>query len=314
MRVAVLDLGSNSFTLLVAEVFADGTLVQLTRERESVQLGARISDSGHIDQDGWRRAMVAMAGLVGQARMSGATRVLAVATGAIRDASNGAALLRAAGRELEVETAILSPDLSAKLAYLGVRSELPALFGRLAVIDVGGGSIEVAVGENDASLFNCSLPLGIQHLRAAMKEDSADVVMDSVRAALAPAARAVRGFQPQRFVFASGTARAVYKLVKRRRSVGAGDGWMDRAALHRVAGWAAQASSSSLEEAGVKADRLATVAISARVLDLMAEMFDATELWISKRGLREGVLLDELRQSPVLSPDEHTGHEATAEL
>jgi len=299
MRVAVLDLGSNSFTLLVAEVFSDGTLVQLARERESVQLGARIAEHGHIDQEGWRRAMVAMAGLVGQARMSGATRILVLATGALRDAENGAALLRAAGRELEVETAILSPEVAARLAFLGVRAELPALFGRLAVVDVGGGSIEIAVGETDASLFTCSLPLGIQRVRAAMATEGRDEVLASLRSALAPAARAVRGFQPQRVVFASGTARAVYRLVRRRRSVGVGEGWMDRAALHRVAQWASAASIPALEEAGVRDDRLRTIPISAAVLDLMAEMFDASELWVSRCGLREGAILDEMRRWPV---------------
>lgn len=313
MRIAVLDLGSNSFTALVVEIGADGSIVQVSRERQSVQLGARTAGNGTIDQEGWRRAMVTMAGLVGQARMSGARRVLAVATGALREAENGAELLQAAGRELDFETVQLSPAQAARLAYLGVRADAPAWFGRVAVVDVGGGSIDIAVGDGPEPLFTCSLPLGIQRLRLALEGASAEEVTVSVRDALAGIAKQVRDLEPEQVVFASGTARAVYKLVKKRRSVGVGDGWMDRAALHRVAGWARKASSASLAEAGVKEDRRSTIAVSATVVDVLTELFDACELWVSKRGLREGVVIDDLR-SKVSVPRSSSVGERSAEL
>jgi len=182
------------------------------------------------------------------------------------------------------------------------------------VVDIGGGSIEVAVGENDASLFDCSLPLGVRRLAAMLEKEPLPGVLEVVRSALAPAARAIRGFAPQRVVFASGTARAVHKLVRKRCDVGAGHSWMDRAALQRTARWAESAKPAALEEAGVRADRLPTIALSSFLVEQVADILDVPELWLSRRGLREGVILEEVRRGAVWHKAWGLDEKAPAEL
>jgi exopolyphosphatase/pppGpp-phosphohydrolase len=84
-------------------------------------------------------------------------------------------------------------------------------------------------------------------------------------------------------------------LVRKRSTVGVGYNYMDRAALKRVAEWAPTASPAALIEAGVREDRLATIGIATEIVELIADMLDVSELWLSKLGLREGVLFEQFR-------------------
>jgi exopolyphosphatase / guanosine-5'-triphosphate,3'-diphosphate pyrophosphatase len=141
LTVAALDVGSNSFHLVVVQAFPDGTVRVLERLKEMVRLGEASLQDGVIPEETLERALRALRALVVKARAHRPAALLAVATSAVREASNGRAFVEAARRECGVDIRIIDGIEEARFIYQGARQAL-ALEGaqRAALFDVGGGS------------------------------------------------------------------------------------------------------------------------------------------------------------------------------
>jgi exopolyphosphatase/guanosine-5'-triphosphate,3'-diphosphate pyrophosphatase len=144
-RVAVIDMGSNSTRLLVAEV--DGGRVQeLARQTRITRLAQRVDATGFLAEDAVDRVLAALADYRGEIDRLGASRVTAVATSAVRDAGNGADFLATVRERLGFEAQILSGDEEARLTFLGATAARPPGGDPTLVLDIGGGSTEFVVG------------------------------------------------------------------------------------------------------------------------------------------------------------------------
>src|SRR5262245_15630450 len=141
MRLGVLDLGSNSFHL-TAFWRTSTALVPRQEGRRIVRLGAAIRE-GAIEVLAFSRGLDAMGELLGELEQP--CPVVAVATSAIREARNGAAFCQAVARRYGIEVEVLSGEEEARLTYAGARV-FAGPTGRLAVVDLGGGSLEMASG------------------------------------------------------------------------------------------------------------------------------------------------------------------------
>lgn len=159
--VAAIDIGSNTVHLLVARPRRDrADLKALADAAELVRFGADIAVHGEIGRERMKRARNAVREQVALARSLGATTVLGIATEGVRAARNGADVLDWLARETGVRFALVSGEQEAALTYWGVTSGLPATYERHAVVDLGGGSMEIAVGEGEHVRWRASLPLG----------------------------------------------------------------------------------------------------------------------------------------------------------
>jgi exopolyphosphatase/guanosine-5'-triphosphate,3'-diphosphate pyrophosphatase len=138
-RRAVLDLGSSSFHLLVADVTAGDPPVPIADVKCSVKLGEEALDTGVIGEDAWRRGLAAVDELVRRARELSAPLTI-VGTSVLRDTRNGAAFAAAVTARTGCAVDILSGDDEAKLAWYGARTTR-ATGGTMTVIDLGGGSL-----------------------------------------------------------------------------------------------------------------------------------------------------------------------------
>jgi exopolyphosphatase/guanosine-5'-triphosphate,3'-diphosphate pyrophosphatase len=151
MRVAVADLGSNSTRLLIADV-ADGRVDEVERLLEITRLGEGVDASGTLQPTAMARVLGVLDRFEERARAHGAERRVAVATSAVRDAANRDELL-AGVRDRGFDARVLTGDEEAGATFAGVASDMAAT-GRVAVVDVGGGSTEVVLhvdGEADWS-------------------------------------------------------------------------------------------------------------------------------------------------------------------
>lgn len=213
MLIAGMDLGSNSFHLVVAEVGSDGgrPIQVVRRERELVRLGDGTFITGKIPADVLTRARRALERLAGIAREVAPDVLAVVATSAVRDAANRDALLAAAG-EHGLRVRVLSGEEEARLVMTGARSWLGPEPRRFALFDMGGGSLEVALADGGTCRLATSLPLGA--LRLAQLEPlpapagAADVerVAARVRATLAPVVPRLASLGFDSVVLTSGTA------------------------------------------------------------------------------------------------------------
>lgn len=286
MVLSVLDLGSNSFHLVVYRVRSRGRLEKLGRSKEMCRLGAGTLWNGAIDDAAWRRGAAALDRLHRRAMSHDPDHLVAVATSAIRDAANGAEFCRAAHRRLGLAIEVLSGEEEARLIYRGARSSL-GLAGRIAVIDVGGGSAEVAVGDGRGCSFAACLPLGVLRLR----ELAAERVAAHVRASARDAMARVRALRPERVLLTSGTARRLDSVALGLGLRGPSESELSRAALRSLQVVLPRLGGSNLAALGVEEGRRDTILHGAFVFDALLEQCGADGAQVSARGLREGVAL-----------------------
>jgi exopolyphosphatase/guanosine-5'-triphosphate,3'-diphosphate pyrophosphatase len=294
MNLAALDLGSNSFHLLVARASGSGALTKLSSHKAVLRLGAVVQQHGRLPANVFEQALAAVGDMMAVARAFQVECSLAVGTSALRDASNGADFCRAVWLRHRVAVELISGKEEGELVYRGARSALPSVTRRVAVIDIGGGSVEIAVGDGETSHFVESLPLGF--LRLAQAEGGSGVeAVKAVRArALAgSAAVAERLLQlrPDAWVFSGGTARALAKLLL------SGASGVPATTIHRVAAEIGRTQPKHLRELGVDESRSEALGIGVAVFSALVERFALTSLHISSGGLREGLLLRELART-----------------
>jgi len=167
MKLAALDLGSNSFHLLVADMDRSGAFTKLGSHKEVLGLGNVVREHGRLTDQAFDAALSSVSGMVEVARELGAEKLSTVATSALRDARNGQAFVQTCYEQLGVEVELLSGDEEARLAYRGARSALQLTNGRVVVADIGGGSVELASGDGADCDAVQSLPLGFLRLARA---------------------------------------------------------------------------------------------------------------------------------------------------
>jgi exopolyphosphatase/guanosine-5'-triphosphate,3'-diphosphate pyrophosphatase len=145
MRVAAVDLGTNTTRLLVAEV-VDGRLEELTRRTTITRLGEGVDSGGALLDGAMQRVFAALAEYRQAIDELGAERTVAVATSAVRDARNGADFQRELRERFGIDARIISGDEEARLTFAGATVERPDGRDPVLVLDIGGGSTEFVVG------------------------------------------------------------------------------------------------------------------------------------------------------------------------
>ncbi|HEV7481610.1 MAG TPA: Ppx/GppA phosphatase family protein [Solirubrobacterales bacterium] len=158
-RVAVIDVGTNSARLLVADV-AGGRVSPVERRSTVTRLGRGVDLSGRLSAEAIEDACAAVGEYVDLYKELGAESVDAIATSAVRDAENGSAFVAELRERFALSTRVLDGEEEARLTYLGATSEHPPAVPTL-VVDIGGGSTELIVGTGEEISFHTSLQAGV---------------------------------------------------------------------------------------------------------------------------------------------------------
>jgi exopolyphosphatase / guanosine-5'-triphosphate,3'-diphosphate pyrophosphatase len=292
MNVAVIDVGSNTIRLLVGTHEAGG-LAAVARGKRVVGLGADIERGGAISAPKLAEAVESVEGFVTVARAAGAALVDVVVASPGRQARNSDQLVHLLSRAAGVQARVLSSDEEARLAFDGALEGVEP-GGSIAVVDVGGGSAQVAVGtiETGPSWLR-SIDLG--SLRLAARIPHADPPTQAEQAELSAEARAAVARLtpplPQRAYAVGGTARTLRKLVG--RTLGPDELEEASAMVRRL----------SAEELTERYDvdlwrARALPAGAAIVAEIQARL--CTPLEVGRGGLREGVVLALLERLPAV--------------
>ena len=165
MRVAVVDIGTNSTRLLIADVDREaGSVTDLLRQSRVTRLGARVDSEGQLSQEAVERTCAVLADYRRLIEEHGCQANLAVLTSAVRDASNGADFTAHVRRDYRLDARILSGDEEAQLTFLGAMSDREPDTEPTVVVDIGGGSTEFVVGHDHTAGFHVSLQAGVVRL------------------------------------------------------------------------------------------------------------------------------------------------------
>jgi exopolyphosphatase/guanosine-5'-triphosphate,3'-diphosphate pyrophosphatase len=162
MRVAVVDIGTNSTRLLIAEVDrATGGVEPLLRRSEVTRLGEGVDSGGSLSDEAVARVLRTLGAYRAEIDSHGCEANLAVLTSAVRDAANGEVFATRVRDEFGLDARILSGDEEAQLTFLGAMAGRPESHDPTVVIDIGGGSTEFVIGRGRTAGFHVSLPAGV---------------------------------------------------------------------------------------------------------------------------------------------------------
>ena len=305
LRLAAIDVGSNSIHMVVLQVNDDGSLAELSRLKDMVGLGRASFPSHRLSAISIARAMMTLRRFALEAARWNVERTLAVATSAVREAESGAEFIERVRAELGLHVRVVSARDEARLIYHGVRRGVDLPDGANAlIIDVGGGSVEFIVADRAKPLLLESRKLGAARMTARfIKSDPAEPrevksLLAHYESELAPLTDQVRALAPNRVIGTSGTLLNLAAMVD-----GTGTpNVLEQAALDRLV--ERLLTSSAEERAQIKGlddQRKDQILAGALLVGEIFKRFGVAKIEISRSALREGIIVEHLaRHRPEL--------------
>jgi exopolyphosphatase/guanosine-5'-triphosphate,3'-diphosphate pyrophosphatase len=300
----VLDVGSNTVHLLVVDAHRGAHPTPMRSEKTVLRLAERLTPSGQLSPVGEDELIRAVAEARKSAERLGCEELMTFATSAVREASNSADVLARVQEQTGVELRVLSGEDEARLTFLATRRWFGWSAGRLLVVDIGGGSLELAAGRDENPDFAVSLPLGAGRLTRTRfsadppPRDEIDAMRSWLDEQLAPVAQKVlKAGEPDRVVATSKTFRSLARLTGAAPS-SAGQmvhRVLTDVGLRQLLAFISRMSAADLAELeGVSASRSHQLVAGALVAQATLGALGRSELEICPWALREGVILRRL--------------------
>lgn len=304
MRLAVLDVGSNTVHLLVVDAHRGARPLPAWSHKTELRLAEHLSADGSIDKSGADALVAAVRDALVVAEDQGTEDMMTFATSALREATNAREVLQRVHDETGVDLEVLSGRDEARLTFLAVRRWFGWSAGRLLVIDIGGGSLEVALGIDEEPDVTESLPLGAgrltrDHLRGdPPKGDQVKALRKHVRTELARVLRPFGAAPPaDHAVATSKTFRQLARIAGAAPSTEGIDVPRSLAA-DDLAAWVPKLAKMSNQERahlpGVSAGRAPQLLAGAVVAAATMDLFGLESLAVCPWALREGIILRRL--------------------
>lgn len=306
MRLGVLDVGSNTVHLLVVDAHPGARPLPAYSHKAELRLAELLDEEGAIADDGVERLIATIHEALQVSEDKGAEDVLPFATSAVREAANAESVLARVADETGVKLTVLTGEEEARLTFLAARRWFGWSAGKLLVLDIGGGSLEIAYGIDEDPDKAVSLPLGAGRLTSAWlpgDPPAPDDVRALRRYVRAQIARVVSEFsrlgEPDHVVATSKTYRQLARIAGAARSA---EGLYTHRALSAKAleEWvprlAAMPAAERAELPGVSEGRARQLLAGALVAEGAMDLFGVETVEICPWALREGVILKRLDQ------------------
>ncbi len=300
MRLGVLDVGSNTIHLQVMDAHPGARPTPTTNYKVELRLTEYLDVSGAISASGIQLLNDAIAEAVAHAGANETDEILAFATSAIREATNGAQIIADINKRHEIDLQVLNGDDEASMTFLAVRRWLGWSAGKLLVIDIGGGSLEIASGVDENPEATISMPLGAARLTReflngdpysakgikGLEKHAEEVLRDSMPNSL-------KTHDADHFVATSKTFRTLARICA--QWYGDSPKFIERKSLNSAIPRLIEMTSKARAELpGVSANRAQQIVAGAIVALAVMDRLDVDEAEICPWALREGILLRRL--------------------
>ncbi len=302
-RVAVIDVGSNSTRLLIADV--DGDVSVIERQSRVTRLGRGVDLSRQLSDEAIEAACEAIADYVEICRESGAERIASIATSAVRDASNGEAFVAELRERFALSARVLDGEEEARLTYRGATDHQPPSVPTL-VIDIGGGSTEMIVGTRDEIAFHASLQAGVvRHTERHISGDpptavELEALAGDVRTLIADALADAGGAHASTGIAVAGTPTSLAAVELELEPYDPTRVHGHVLSLETIQRLLSQFASAPLTEraaiAGLHADRAPTIIAGCVILVEAMRAFDLTRIQVSEHDILYGMALETASQ------------------
>lgn len=302
-KLAVIDIGTNSIHMVLAEILPDASFKILDRFKDITRLGNGVFAARRLSDEAMTRALDVLKTLVTLARNKGFERIVAVATSAVREAQNGGEFVAMILEQTGLRVRVISGTEEARLIFLGVQNSIALPDGPILVVDIGGGSVELIVGNREGLIHGKSLKLGSIRLAEqclpktppseSMMSALEDVVLSELRNALG-------SFKMKKFqslVATSGMTGNVGEVVHLRQT-GRPLPQHNLATilLKDIRSLEAELARSSVKTRlaipGLDPKRVDTLLPATVVLRCLLELSSLREVTLCDKAIREGVIYD----------------------
>ncbi|HEX4684214.1 MAG TPA: Ppx/GppA phosphatase family protein, partial [Gemmatimonadaceae bacterium] len=309
-RVAAIDIGSNSIRQIVADVSAEGLIQVVDEMKAAPRLAAGLSATGALSATSIAAALDALDRMATLARTLGAERIDAVATSAVREASNSQAFLAEIQRRTGLKVRVLSGNEEARLSFRSAVAHFDMGVGRTVVMDIGGGSLELALTAEGVIERLASLPFGSIRLTEQFLGEGVSV--KGVSRLRDEVADGIRGELPKRdwrgaqIIGSGGTFTNLAGIYLARqgvltaRSVHAAH--IPRSDLEHILDMLSEMSVDERRALpGLNPERADIIVAGTAVAAEVLRRVEGREIVVSRYGIREGILLEAARVAPTIA-------------
>ncbi len=305
-RLAVIDIGTTTFHMIVVEVNPhSGAFKILRRKKEYVRLGANSSPKNTLTKTALAKALKTLRVFKIIADFHNAS-VRAVATSAVREASNQKEFLQRAKDQIGIRIEVASGKKEARLVYLGVMRALPVFHKKILLVDIGGGSTEFLIGRRGRVIFARSVKLGAVRLtqrffkRRRLGPQDVKQCRSFILAALKPVMRSLKKYNYDVVVGSSGTIVAIARMILSNRN---GTRGVNKFPLSRREFFPLLEKIISMRwiQRGrilksVDRERTDIILAGALILEQIFKELDIKMMIVSKYAIREGILVDSIQR------------------
>lgn len=309
-RIAAIDVGSYSIRQIIADVAPDGAIRVVDEMKASPRLGAGLRETGRLSEQGMAAAIEALVRMALLDRQMGAARTEAVATSAVRDATNAGEFLTAVHEATGLRLRILDGDEEARLSYRSALAHFDLGAGRAVVMDIGGGSLELALSADGLLDGLLSFPFGAirlteQFLASGPGRRGLGELRRFVRKGLR--SRLSRGdWHGAQIICSGGTFTNLAQMILARQGFGSATSVhgtvVSRPELEHLLDLLAGMSLAERQHVpGLSPSRADIIVAGLAVAAEVVARLESRELVVSAYGIREGLLLEAARVTPVIA-------------
>jgi exopolyphosphatase/guanosine-5'-triphosphate,3'-diphosphate pyrophosphatase len=297
MRLGVLDVGSNTIHLQVVDTHPGARPNPTFNHKVELRLTEYLTEENNISAEGITELRLAIKNAIAHSKSVKTEELLPFATSALREANNGAEIIAAINKDFEIDLQVLTGEEEARLTFLAARRWFGWSSGRLLVIDIGGGSLEIASGIDEAPEVAVTLPLGASRLTKSHLQgdpfsaksvralrDYIETQLESVLPAL------VRHEDSDRAIATSKTLRTLARLCGDWYGGNGKNITID--AIRKISTRLAEMDSEERTKLpGVSANRARQIVAGAFVTESVMRNLDLDNLEVCPWALREGIVL-----------------------
>lgn len=312
VRISAIDIGSNSIRQIIADVSPAGAIRVVDEMKAAPRLGAGLHANGRLSDEAMDEAIAVLSRMASLADQLGAKRTRVVATSAVRDADNGSEWLARVREETGLRVTIVSGEEEARLGFRSAVAHFDLATGRAVVMDIGGGSLEVALSAGGLVDRLISLPLGTLRLTERfLSKGTTPAAIRKLRRKVRKQLRdelSAREWHGAQIIGSGGTFTNLGGIMLARQGLHTARSphgtIVSRADLEHVVSWLGSLSEEERRSVpGLNPARADIIVAGLAVAAEMLARIEAGGLTVSSYGIREGILLDLARVSP--APADH---------
>ena len=309
MKIAIIDMGTNTFHLLLVEVMNEGYRV-LERDRIAVKIGEGGITEGIITDEAIKRAIATLKEFNLKIKAHNAERVFATATSAVRSAANGRELVQIIKKETGIDVRIISGDEEAEAIYYGVSKAMDLGMDTSLIVDVGGGSIEFIIGNREQIFWKRSFEMGGQrlldkfHRSDPLDKEEIGLLKQFINDSLIELIEACQEFKPSVLVGSSGTFDTLSDIYSVRKNIEKQDDWTELPltieGFNEIFGeLVSKNRAERLKIPGMIEMRVDMIVVASVLVKFIIDELGIQDIRVSSFALKEGILMKTIESLPI---------------